>query len=104
MPAGDRDAAILERVREVMRYCWDKAPFYRRKWSEAGVHPHGIRSLEDLERGPVVRKDERRRAQAEPPPFGDYAGVEPSEVGHIHATAGTTARPPPLGLPRPDLR
>ena len=104
MPAGDRDAAILERVREVMRYCWDKAPFYRRKWSEAGVHPDGIRSLEDFERVPVVRKDELRRAQAEHPPFGDYACVEPSEVGHIHGTSGTTGRPTAFGISRGDWR
>ena len=104
MPAGDRDAAILERIREVMRYCWDGAPFYRRKWSEAGVHPDGIRSLEDFERVPVVRKDELRRAQAEHPPFGDYACVEPSEVGHIHGTSGTTGRPTAFGISRGDWR
>src|SRR3989454_5031799 len=104
MPAGDRDAAILERVREVMRYCWDKAPFYRRKWSEAVVHPDGIRSLEDFERVPVVRKDELRRAQAEHPPFGDSACVEPSEVGHIHGTSGTTGRPTAFGISRGDWR
>ena len=50
MPSAERDAAILERIREVMRYCWEKAPFYRRKWSEAGIDPAAIRTLEDFEK------------------------------------------------------
>ena len=104
MPAEERDAAILERLREVMRYCWERAPFYRRKWTEAGVHPEAIRTLEDFERVPVVRKEELRRAQAAHPPFGDYACVDESEVHRIHGTSGTTGRPTAFGVSRTDWR
>jgi len=104
MPAEERDAAILERLREVMRYCWERAPFYRRKWTEAGVHPEAIRTLEDFERVPVVRKEELRRAQAAHPPFGDYACVDESEVHRIHGTSGTTGRPTAFGVSRADWR
>jgi phenylacetate-CoA ligase len=104
MPPADRDAAILERIREVMRYCWEKAPFYRRKWSDAGIDPGGIRTLEDFEKVPVVRKEELRLAQAEHPPFGDYACVEASQVHHIHGTSGTTGRPTAFGISLMDWR
>src|SRR2546428_6214409 len=104
MPAEERDAAILERLREVMRYCWERAPFYRRKWTEAGVHPEAIRTLEDFERVPVVRKEDLRRAQAAHPPFGDYACVDESEVHRIHGTSGTTGRPTAFGVSRTDWR
>jgi phenylacetate-CoA ligase len=30
MPARQREQAILERLREVCRYAWARAPFYRR--------------------------------------------------------------------------
>ncbi|HEV8535480.1 MAG TPA: phenylacetate--CoA ligase family protein [Candidatus Limnocylindria bacterium] len=104
MPSAERDAAILERIRQVMRYCWDKAPFYRRKWSDAGIDPAAIRTLEDFENVPVVRKEELRLAQAEHPPFGDYACVDDSQVHHIHGTSGTTGRPTAFGVSLPDWR
>lgn len=104
MPPERREAAIVERIREVMRWCWDRAPFYRRKWAEAGVHPDAIRSLEDFERVPVVTKEELRATQAAHPPFGDYLCVEEREVGHIHGTSGTTGRPTAFGISQDDWR
>jgi phenylacetate-CoA ligase len=97
-----RDDAIVERIREVMRYAYEHAPFYRRKWSEAGVHPEDIRSLADFERVPVVTKQELRESQAAHPPFGDYLCVPESEIHHIHGTSGTTGRPTAFGISRGD--
>ncbi len=104
MPAVERDEAILRRIGEVMRYAWDHAPFYRRKWSGAGVSPDSIRSLEDFERVPVVTKEELRLTQSEHPPFGDYLCVPESDVHHIHGTSGTTGRPTAFGVSRADWR
>ena len=39
MAPGDREAAIVERLRAVMTYAYAQAPFYRAKWDEVGVHP-----------------------------------------------------------------
>jgi len=104
MDPAEREDRILQRIREVMRYAWERAPFYRRKWSEAGVHPDGVRSLEDFERIPVVTKAELRDAQARAEPYGDYLCVEPSEVHHVHGTSGTTGRPTAFGISRGDWR
>ena len=46
MPAALREQAILERLKQVTRHAWDNAPFYRRKWEEAGFHPDQLRSLD----------------------------------------------------------
>ena len=55
MPAGAREKAILQRLQEVCAYAYDHAPFYRRKWDEAGFHPSQLKSLEDFEtKVPVV--------------------------------------------------
>lgn len=97
-----RDEAIVERLREVMHYAYEHAPFYRRKWSEAGVHPEDIRSLADFERVPVVTKQELRESQAAHPPFGDYLCAPESEIHHIHGTSGTTGRPTAFGISRSD--
>jgi phenylacetate-CoA ligase len=99
-----RDAAILRRIRDVMRYAAGRAPFYRRKWAAAGIGPEDIRSLDDFQHVPVVTKEELRRAQAEFPPFGDYLCVPPAEVMRVHGTSGTTGRPTAFGVGRADWR
>lgn len=99
-----RDQAILTRIREVMVYAWDRSPFYRRKWDDAGVHPSSIRSLEDFEKVPVVRKEELRADQAAHEPFGSYLCVDPAQVKHVNGTSGTTGRPTAFGISERDWR
>jgi len=103
MLPAERERAILQRLKEVTRYAWDHAPFYRRKWDEAGFHPDQLRSLEDFEsRVPVITKKDLREAQARTPPFGDYLCVPENDVHHIHGTSGTTGRPTAFGISRVD--
>ena len=94
----DRDRVILARLQQQMRYAWEKAPFYRRKWQEAGVSPETLRTLDDLAKFPVVQKADLRASQAQNPPFGDYLCIEPHEVARIHGTSGTTGRPTVFGV------
>ncbi len=103
MPAAERERAILERLKEVTRYAWDRSPFYRRKWEEAGFHPDHLRSLEDFEsKVPVIGKKDLREAQSRVPPFGDYVCIPDREIYHIHGTSGTTGRPTAFGIGRAD--
>lgn len=102
MAEGEREALILGRVQELMAYAWEKSGFYRDKWSEAGIHPSHVKTLEDFERVPVVTKQELRAEQAKHEPFGDYLCVPESEVGHLHGTSGTTGRPTAFGISHGD--
>lgn len=104
MAAEERDGKIVERIREVMSYAWENSPFYRRKWDDAGVHPSSIRSLEDFEKVPVVRKEELRADQAAHEPFGSYLCIPESEVKHVNGTSGTTGRPTAFGISETDWR
>ena len=52
-----RDALVLAKLREQVRYAWDRSPFNRRKWEAAGVFPDALRTLDDLGRFPVVTKE-----------------------------------------------
>ena len=104
MPESERDALIVQRLRDLMEYAWERSPFYRRKWSDAGIHPSNIRSLEDFEAVPVVTKEELRADQAEHEPFGSYLCVDEEEVKHVHGTSGTTGRPTAFGISEPDWR
>jgi phenylacetate-coenzyme A ligase PaaK-like adenylate-forming protein len=97
-PPSRRDAIILEKLRAQIAYVWERSAFYRRHWQAAGVSPATLRSLDDLARFPVVRKEDLRAAQTASPPFGDYLCIEPSEVARIHGTSGTTGRPTVFGI------
>ena len=103
MAPGEREKAILARLQEVTRYSYAHAPFYRRKWDEAGFHPDQLKSLEDFEgKVPVVTKSDLRESQARAPMFGDYVCVPESEIHHVHGTSGTTGRPTAFGIGRSD--
>jgi phenylacetate-CoA ligase len=103
MHPSDRERAIVGRLQELTRYAWEKSPFYRRKWEQAGFHPDQLRSLEDFEtRVPVVTKADLREAQTRVPPFGDYLCVPDDDVHHIHGTSGTTGRPTAFAIGRDD--
>ncbi len=103
MPVADRERAILGRLKEVTRHAWEHAPFYRRKWDDAGFHPDQLRSLEDFEaKVPVVTKQDLRESQRRSPPFGDYLCVPERDVFHIHGTSGTTGRPTAFAIGRED--
>ncbi len=101
---GEREAFIVRRLQAVVRWAWERAPFYRHKWDEAGVHPDHLRTLEDLHRFPVVTKAELRREQAARPPFGRYLCVDRSDVARIHGTSGTTGEPTAFAIGKGDWR
>jgi phenylacetate-CoA ligase len=48
------------RVRELVAYCWQHVPYYRRTWSGAISGPQDIRGVADLARLPRLTKDELR--------------------------------------------
>lgn len=104
MSEGEREQLILKRIQQLMAYAWERSPFYREKWSEAGVHPDHVKTLEDFEKVPVLRKDEIRAEQAAHEPFGRYLCVPDDEVKHIHGTSGTTGRPTAFGISEADWR
>jgi phenylacetate-CoA ligase len=99
-----RDAAILERIGEVMAYAHERSPFYRRKWDAAGLELGDIRTFEDFEQVPVVTKQELMQSQAEHPPYGDYLCIAESEVARVHGTSGSTGRPTAFGIGREDWK
>ncbi len=49
-----------ERLRSVVKYAYDNVPFYHDWFRRAGVHPTDVKTVEDLAKIPIVRKDELR--------------------------------------------
>ena len=48
------------RLRNVLRYAYDFAPFYHEQFRQAGIRPDDIKTVSDLKKLPIVRKNEIR--------------------------------------------
>ena len=54
-----------EKLRELTRHAYENVPYYRRVFDERRIHPNDIRTIEDLEKLPVLTKLEVRRQSNE---------------------------------------
>ncbi len=54
-----------KRLRELVRHAYERVPFYRRRFDEAGLRPEQIRGLEDLGRIPLTLRADLQDATAE---------------------------------------
>ncbi len=102
MDPEERRGVIFDKLRQQIRYCWERSPFYRELWTEAGVFPETLRALGDLRHFPFVKKAAMRADQAAHPPFGSNVCCPPEAIAHLHGTSGTTGRPTAFAISRDD--
>ena len=103
MPPAERRRLIFERIKKQLNYVYPGIPFYRDLYDQHGIKPGDIRHLEDFtEKIPIVTKQMLRDSQARHPPFGDFLGIDPTDIFHIQGTSGTTGVPTLFGLSRKD--
>jgi phenylacetate-CoA ligase len=94
MPREQLDAVHLRRIRQLIAYAYERVPFYRRLYDEAGVHPDDIRTLEDFyERVPFVDKPDIMADQQEHGSAFGLASVPRERHAWFHRTSGTTGVP-----------
>src|SRR4051812_13956226 len=95
----DELAALqLDRLKWSLAHAYYNVAHYRRKFTEAGVHPRDLRTLDDLARFPFTIKHDLRENY----PFGMFA-VPREQVVRIHASSGTTGRPTVVGYTARDI-
>ncbi|MEM3731565.1 MAG: phenylacetate--CoA ligase [Candidatus Bathyarchaeia archaeon] len=87
-----------ERLKKIVRHCYDRIFAYRKKFRNAGITPDDIKSLDDLEKIPFTEKEDLRKAY----PYGMLA-VNITEVLELHASSGTTGHPTTCAYTRRDL-
>jgi phenylacetate-CoA ligase len=89
----------LKHLRATVSLAIENVEPVRRRFSEAGISPHDLKSLDNLSALPFTSK----RDLLENYPFGLLA-VPQHELRRIHASSGTTsARPTVVGYTRRDL-
>lgn len=91
-------AVQLERLKWSLHHAYDNVEHYRRSFSERGVHPDDLRSLEDLRHFPFLKKDDFRDNY----PYGLFA-VPLNRIARLHASSGTTGKPTVVGYTLNDI-
>jgi phenylacetate-CoA ligase len=86
------------RLRNIVRYVYDRSPVYRRRFDDAGITPDDISGIDDISRLPFTTKDDMRDSY----PFGMFS-VDDRQVAEIHVSSGTTGNPTVVGYTREDL-
>jgi len=87
-----------EKLRTMIRYVYERVPFYQQRFREGGIQPDDIRSVEDLPRLPFTRKQDL----AEQYPFGLLA-VPRDHVIRIHTSSGTMGKSTVVCYTRNDI-
>ena len=50
-----------KKLREILKYAYDHVPFYHKKFREMGIKPGDIKTAKDLNKLPIIRKDEIKK-------------------------------------------
>jgi phenylacetate-CoA ligase len=91
-------ALQLQRLQWSVRHAYEKVAHYRESFRAAGVHPHDLRSLDDLAKFPFTVKDDLRANY----PFGMFA-VPREQIVRVHASSGTTGKSTVVGYTAQDI-
>ncbi|MBJ3774464.1 phenylacetate--CoA ligase family protein [Acuticoccus mangrovi] len=87
------EAMKLDLLKRHLRHAYDNAPYYRRSFDAAEVHPDDVKTLDDLSRFPTINKSVLRERQEAKPLLGDLAAVPEDEVVYVSASSGSTGVP-----------
>ena len=99
MPREALEAIQLRRLQTTVSRVYNTVPFYKKRFTEKGVKPDDVRSLDDLHRLPFTYKDDLRDNY----PFGMFT-VPMDSVVRIHASSGTTGQPTVVGYTARDIQ
>ena len=88
MPRKDMEALQLAKLQRMVAYCYERVPFYRRRFDTIGLKPEHIQTLADIDRIPFTTKADLRDNY----PF-DLFAVPQKEIVRLHASTGTTGKP-----------
>jgi phenylacetate-CoA ligase len=98
MDRKDLEKLQSERLVALAKRVYDRVPFYRSLFDEAGIAPEKVRRVADLPSLPFTRKYHLRDNY----PFGLFA-TPLRDVVRIHASSGTTGKPTTVGYTKNDI-
>ena len=84
----------LKKFQNIFAWAYDRSPYYKRLYQEAGLEPGDIRSWDDVSRVPQMDKARLKEGQeGDPFPYGRLLCQPIEEVAEFRQTSGTTGKP-----------
>lgn len=88
LPAEEIRGIQLVRLNALLNHAYDNVPYYRRRFSEAGLKPSDIKTTDDLVKLPILTKEDVRAN------FRDLVAVNFPRVKMLpYSTSGSTGKP-----------
>ncbi len=84
---------INKKIMDIIQHAYNNAPTMKTIMDEAGLSPHDIQTLADLDKIPVTSKDRLAELQIADPPFGGFLAVPQGELQHIFFSPGPLYEP-----------
>ena len=94
----EKEQLQLERLQHIVKYAYERVPYYKKAFDKSGVKPSDINSLKDIEKLPFTSKAELRDAY----PYGMFAAPM-EDIVEIHTSSGTTGKPVVMGYTIADI-
>src|SRR5579875_335881 len=79
---------IVPRLQEQIQYAYERGPAVRERLDGVGFSPADLHAVADLERVPVLPKEELVRRQRQEPPFGGFLAIPLAELKHVFVSPG----------------
>ena len=92
MGRDEMRALQLDRLKKIVKYAYERVPFYKKKFDEIGLKP------EDISKIPYTTKTDLRDNY----PYGLLA-VPMDEIVRVHASSGTSGKPTVVAYTKNDL-
>lgn len=93
MPREQLEEKQLEDLKEIIKFSYENAPYYKRTFDEAGVKPEDIKTLKDIEKFPFISKKTERDTQGIGSFVGELCAVPEQDIVFISTSSGSTGVP-----------
>jgi phenylacetate-CoA ligase len=88
LPIGEREKVLGEKLHTLVIHAYKNAPAVKERFNKAGIKPDDVHSIKDLEKLPVLRKDDLIQLQKDNPPLGGYLAVPMEKLERIFQSPG----------------
>ena len=93
MSQQEREIYLNQKLGEIVDHAYHHAPAIREILDKAGVSPAQIRTVKDLEKLPITRKNDLIELQKAKPPYGGFLAIPPEDVERVFLSPGPVYEP-----------
>ncbi len=88
MSQKDRERYLDKKLAQLVVHACERAPSIRERFEKAGIDPHKVRGIADLQDLPVLRKDELIDLFKSKPPLGGLVTMPLTELERVYVSPG----------------